>query len=145
MIEMTGGEQRIVLESPAGLARITVHTAGGRVEQVTTQGEPAYVADRGLSAEVPDYGRVDFDLVWSGAFYAMIDASVHGFALTADEQIALTAFGTPSYAQPDRDCARSIPRSGTWDRCPSSTSWDGGTLWASARPSPVRPPTSTPG
>lgn len=93
MIEMTGGEQRIVLESPAGLARITVHTAGGRVEQVTTQGEPAYVADRGLSAEVPDYGRVDFDLVWSGAFYAMIDASVHGFALTADEQIALTAFG----------------------------------------------------
>ena len=85
MIEMTGGEQRIVLESPAGLARITVHTAGGRVEQVTTQGEPAYVADRGLSAEVPDYGRVDFDLVWSGAFYAMIDASVHGFALTADE------------------------------------------------------------
>ncbi|MDN5820874.1 MAG: proline racemase family protein [Brachybacterium sp.] len=93
MIEMTGGEQRIVLESPAGLARITARTADGRVESVTTQGEPAYVAERGLSVEVPEYGRVRFDLVWSGAYYAMIRAADHGFELTADEQIALAAFG----------------------------------------------------
>ncbi len=93
MIEMTEGLQRIVLESPAGLARISARNTDGHVESITTQGEPAYVAERGLGVEVPDHGRVEFDLVWSGAYYAMIRAADHGFELTPDEQIALTAFG----------------------------------------------------
>lgn len=93
MIEMTGAEQRITLESPAGLAHITARMADGRVESITTRGEPAFVAERGLSVEVPEYGPVGFDLVWSGAYYAMISAAAHGFELTADEQIALAAFG----------------------------------------------------
>lgn len=93
MIAMTEGRQDVVLESPAGLARITARNHDGRVDSVTTQGEPAYVAERGLSIDVPDLGTVRFDLVWSGAYYAMIDAADHGFELTADEQISLTAFG----------------------------------------------------
>src|SRR5699024_170440 len=92
-IEMVEGLQRIVLESPAGLARISARNADGRVEAITTQGEPAYVAERGLGVEVPDHGRVEFDVVWSGAYYAMIRPADHGFELTPDEQIALTAFG----------------------------------------------------
>ncbi|MEU4365317.1 proline racemase family protein [Promicromonospora sp. NPDC023987] len=92
-IPMEEGLQNVVLESPAGLALITARVTAGRVESITTQGEPAYVADEGLSVEVPHYGRVEFDLVWSGAYYAMIDASRHGFSITAEEQIALTAFG----------------------------------------------------
>src|SRR5699024_6290791 len=88
MIEMTEGLQRIVLESPAGLGRISARNTDGHVESITTQGEPAYVAERGLGVEVPDHGRVEFDLVWSGAFYAMIRAADHGFELTPDEQIA---------------------------------------------------------
>lgn len=93
MIPMEEGLQDVVLESPAGLARITARNTNGRVESITTQGEPAYVAERGLSVEVPHYGHVSFDLVWSGAYFAMIDASSHDFTLTAEEQIALTAFG----------------------------------------------------
>ncbi|WP_193106070.1 proline racemase family protein [Brachybacterium sp. FME24] len=93
MIPMTPGLQEVVLESPAGLARVTARNVGGRVASITTQGEPAYVAERGLSVEVPDYGRVTFDLVWSGAYFAMIRAADHDFELTADEQIALAAFG----------------------------------------------------
>ena len=34
-----------------------------------------------------------FDLVWSGAYYAMIPSGAHGFELTADEEISLMAFG----------------------------------------------------
>ena len=93
IIEMVEGEQQIVLESPAGLARITAHNADGRVESVTTQGAPAYVADRDLTVEVPHIGEVTCDLVWSGGYYAMIDAAAHGFSLTREEEIALTAFG----------------------------------------------------
>ncbi|MEG3616042.1 proline racemase family protein [Isoptericola haloaureus] len=93
MISMVEGEQSVVLESPAGLARVTAHNAGGRVRSITTQGEPAYVADEGLSVDVPHYGHVEFDLVWSGAYYALIDAGRYGFTIDAESQIALTAFG----------------------------------------------------
>ncbi|MFD9827025.1 proline racemase family protein [Tsukamurella tyrosinosolvens] len=92
-IPMREGTQNVVLESPAGLARIEAEVRGGRVESITTQGEPAYVAREGLAVDVPYYGSVGFDLVWSGAYYAVIDASAHDFTLASDEQIALTAFG----------------------------------------------------
>lgn len=92
-ITMREGLQDVVLESPAGLARIKARVTDGRVESITTQGEPAYVAEEGLSIEVPHYGRVEFDLVWSGAYFAMVDASKHGFSISGEEEIALTAFG----------------------------------------------------
>lgn len=92
-IPMREGEQKVVLESPAGLAHITALIRNGRVESVTTQGEPAYVAEQGLSVEVPHYGPVAFELVWSGAYFAVIDATHHGFSINAESEIALTAFG----------------------------------------------------
>ncbi|WP_019202184.1 proline racemase family protein [Tsukamurella sp. 1534] len=92
-IPMREGVQDVVLESPAGLARIEAVVHGDRVESITTRSEPAYVAQEGLFVEVPFYGRVRFDLVWSGAYYALIDAAEREFELTSDEQIALTAFG----------------------------------------------------
>jgi proline racemase len=92
-ITMDEGEQSVVLESPAGLAHITAHNRDGRVESVTTQGEPAYVAARDLTVSVPQYGEVRYDVVWSGAFFAMVDAASAGFKLVRDEAIALAAFG----------------------------------------------------
>lgn len=92
-IPMLEGEQRVVLESPAGLARISAVCRDGRVESVTTRGEPTYVADRNLSVEVPNYGKVSYDLVWSGCFYAMVQADALGFGLRRDEETALAGFG----------------------------------------------------
>ncbi|KXO90079.1 proline racemase [Tsukamurella pulmonis] len=92
-IPMREGVQRLVLESPAGLARIDAVVHDDRVESITTQGEPAYVEREGLTVDVPYYGEVRYDLVWSGAHYALIDAAAWDFRISADEQIALTAFG----------------------------------------------------
>ena len=93
LVEMQEGTQTVLLESPAGLARVTAECRDGRVQSVTTQGEPAYVALRDQVAEVPLFGEVRYDLVWSGAFYALVDADEIGFALVRDELIAMTAFG----------------------------------------------------
>src|SRR5690625_7726398 len=90
---MGDGRQDVIREARAGLARVSARNIDGRVESITAQGEPAYVAERGLEVEVPEIGRVEFDLVWSGAYYAMIRAADHDFELTPDEQISLTAFG----------------------------------------------------
>lgn len=93
LVPMEEGEQHLVLESPAGLAHVTAQNHQGRVESITTQGEPAYVADRGLELTLPRGDKVTYDVVWSGAFFAMVDATSVGFDLVEDEAISLAAFG----------------------------------------------------
>lgn len=91
-IPIQDGEQEVILESPAGLSRIKALCKNGFVQSVTTRSEPAYVAARDLQADVPRYGNVRYDVVWSGAFYALIDADDMGFELVRDEEPALAAF-----------------------------------------------------
>lgn len=93
IVPMEEGEQLLVLESPAGLAYVTAHNRNGWVESITTKSEPAFVAERNLKADVPGFGTVAFDLVWSGAYYALVDATTLGFGLVADEMTALASFG----------------------------------------------------
>jgi proline racemase len=87
------GQRVLTLESPAGLAHVTATCVDGRVASVTAQGEPAFVAARGLQASVPGHGEVAYDLLWSGGFYALVDARALGFELVRTEEIALAAFG----------------------------------------------------
>lgn len=92
-VPMQEGRQELVLESPAGLAHITAFNRNGRVESITTQGEPAFVAARNREVDVPHYGRIRYDVVWSGAYFALVDATALGFKLIQEEAISLTAFG----------------------------------------------------
>jgi len=86
------GVQTVRLEAPSGLVQPTAEHDGRRVRSVAIEGGPAYVVARGRSVELPDHGRVDFDLVWSGCYYAVVDAAAHGFALTIPERPRLAAF-----------------------------------------------------
>ncbi|MAR91318.1 MAG: proline racemase [Pseudomonadales bacterium] len=91
-VTMEEGEQQLILESPAGLAHISARNQAGKVLSITTQGEPAYVAQRHLTANVPGYGPVTYDVVWSGGFYAMVNATALGYTLQREEEPALIAF-----------------------------------------------------
>jgi proline racemase len=87
------GDQIVRLEAPAGLISAVAHHDGRHVHSVTIDCDPPWVAARGLEVELPEYGMVTFDLVWSGCFYAVVDAGAHGFALTAPERHAVAEFG----------------------------------------------------
>ncbi|HET7314656.1 proline racemase family protein [Salinisphaera sp.] len=91
-IPIEENEQTVFLESPAGVARVQTRCSDGFVQMVTTQGEAAYLAVPDLKADVPRYGKVRYDVVWSGGFYAMIDAEALEFELVRDEEPALAAF-----------------------------------------------------
>ncbi|MBS3803025.1 MAG: proline racemase family protein [Oleiphilaceae bacterium] len=93
IVPIQEGEQSLVLESPAGLSYVTTQNHNGRVLSVTTRSEPAFVAATGMVADVPGYGQLPFDLVWSGAYFAMVDAAALGFALINDEMAAMASFG----------------------------------------------------
>ena len=86
------GDQKVLLEAPIGAVRATAHHDGSEVHGVTLEADPAWVAARGLRAHLPTFGEVTFDLVWSGCFYAVVDAELHGFAVSAAERSAMASF-----------------------------------------------------
>lgn len=92
-IPMREGKQTVTLESPAGLVEVEAVCSDDHVQSITCEGSPAYVAATGLVATVDGVGEVPFDLVYSGGFYALIDAEPLGFKLTQEEELQLAAFG----------------------------------------------------
>ena len=91
-VDKREGEQRVRLESPGGLMDVFVEVRGGRVASVTYESSsPSFIESSGV-VEVPDYGAVHYDMVWSGVFYAVIDAQAHGLSLSREHERALLDF-----------------------------------------------------
>jgi len=87
------GMSSIVLEAPGGLIRVQAECQRDRVKSITYQAAtPSFVAESDLSIVVPAHGTVKFDIIWTGAFYPVIDASALGFSLTRSEEEALVRF-----------------------------------------------------
>ena len=85
LVEMSGPETPLVLDTPAGLVRAVAHTDGRRVERVSFTNVPSFAAGLDLEVEVSDLGPVRYDLAYGGAFYAYVRAEDFGLALVEDE------------------------------------------------------------
>ena len=93
-LPVVDGVNRITLEVPGGLTEIEAECRDGLVVDTTYRGSSAaYVERTGEIIVVPGFGQVEFDIVWSGVFYALIDADKYGYALTRIEESAMNAFG----------------------------------------------------
>jgi proline racemase len=88
------GVQCVRLEAPGGRVDAHVELAAGRVVAVTVEGDEAFVQRTDARIELPGIGTLDYDLVWSGGHYVMVDprpleldpaaaASAEGLALAA--------------------------------------------------------------
>jgi proline racemase len=62
------------LEVPAGLVRVKVAVARGRVESVTFINVPAFVYKRDCTVMLPGVGPVTFDIAFGGSFFALVPA-----------------------------------------------------------------------
>jgi proline racemase len=104
LIPKQEGVQRFILESPAGLVNITAQITDGVVEAVTCEGLPSYIHTHNASIDVPSIGRVNYSVAYSGGFYALVDATELGFALTREEERALNdcAFAIVEALQAER-------------------------------------------
>lgn len=109
-IPIEDGEQTVHLESPAGITRVQAQCSNGLVQSVTTQGEAAYVLAQNLTAEVPRYSQVHYDLAWSGGLYLMVDADARGFDLIHNEESALAAFAHALVETVQTDLAERFPQ-----------------------------------
>jgi proline racemase len=75
----------LVLETPAGLVRVTAQVVDGKVTQVTFRNVPAFAVHLDAMVDVPELGPVRVDVAWGGMFYAIADAAPFGLDLVPSE------------------------------------------------------------
>lgn len=72
------------LDTPAGRVTATAHrnpSDPDRVQRVTFRNVPSFVAAAGRSCRLDGFGSVEYDLVFGGAYYAIVSASAVGIEL----------------------------------------------------------------
>jgi len=67
-------EGRLRLEVPAGIVEAEYRRDGhDRVAQLRIRNVPSFLCRKGLEVDVPDFGRIAFDVAYGGNFYAIIE------------------------------------------------------------------------
>ena len=84
----------ICLETPAGLVTVHGQFKDGHIHSASCKTTPAYVVEQGLSVELSTYGRVEFDLVFSGALYAVVRSEPLGLTLDYAHEPRLINFAS---------------------------------------------------
>jgi proline racemase len=74
MLAMRAPETTIKIDTPAGLVTAHARVKDGRVSSVYFHNVPSFVVALDEEVEVPELGRVRYDLAFGGAFYAYVQA-----------------------------------------------------------------------
>jgi proline racemase len=93
MVPMAEPVTELVLESAAGLIRLTCYCQDGKVTGVRFTNQPAFVYHLDAKIEVAGLGTLPIDVAWGGMAYGVVDAASLGFGLTPDEARDLCALG----------------------------------------------------
>ncbi|MCP4672978.1 MAG: proline racemase family protein [Desulfobacula sp.] len=76
--------QKIKIDTPAGLVTAVPNMHGSRVESVTFENVPSFVLESNAVVDVPEIGKIPYDLGFGGAFYAFVNAGDAGLECTPD-------------------------------------------------------------
>ena len=85
MFEMTEPVTTIKIDSPAGLITSFAKIKSGKVESVYFHNVPSFVLLHNQSVDVPSLGKINFDIVYGGAFYAYVKADQLGLTMAEKE------------------------------------------------------------
>jgi hypothetical protein len=84
IIVMREPETTVTIDTPAGPVRAVAACRDGKCLAVTFDNVPSFVDRLDAPLEVEGFGTVVADIAFGGMFYALVDATRLGFALTAD-------------------------------------------------------------
>ena len=65
----------VKIDSPAGLITAKGHINNGKVGKVFFQNVPSYVVALDSEIEIPEYGKIKYDLAFGGAYYVYVQAT----------------------------------------------------------------------
>jgi proline racemase len=80
-VPMVEPETTLVLETAAGLIRVTASCRDGRCERVTFDGVPSFVEALDVPLHVPDFGDITVDVAYGGCYYVLVDPAQLGLKL----------------------------------------------------------------
>jgi proline racemase len=84
MVDATGDEPTIRMDTPAGLVTARATTDGDRVPSVAFENVPSFVYEPELTVQVPGVGEVTVAIAYGGAFYAYLPAADAGVEIEPD-------------------------------------------------------------
>jgi proline racemase len=93
ILPMTEPETVVMMDTPAGPVRAVAACRGSRCERVEFRNVPCFAERLDATLEVEGFGSVAADIAYGGMFYAIVDATKLGFAVTADEARDLAVLG----------------------------------------------------
>ncbi len=85
LVRATEPVTELVLDTPAGIVRVTAEVNQEKVTSVTFRNVPAFALHLGAEIEVPELGTVVVDVAWGGMFYVIAEAAPLGLRLVPEE------------------------------------------------------------
>ncbi|MCI0488295.1 MAG: proline racemase family protein, partial [Blastocatellia bacterium] len=85
MFEMRAPETTLRIDTPAGLVTAHARVSDARVESVYFHNVPSFVLALDAEVDVPELGRMRYDLAFGGAFYAYVRAEDAGVRCAPEE------------------------------------------------------------
>jgi trans-L-3-hydroxyproline dehydratase len=94
LTELKKGTEQIKFDTPAGRVTAFPVWEEGQVSKVSFLNVPSYVYALDRSVQLPDHGKISYDIAFGGAFYAFVDADDAGVELNAGGFRKLIEMGT---------------------------------------------------
>lgn len=93
IVEMREPETIVTLDTAAGLVKAVATCRDGRCESVRLTMVPSFVHALDQVIDMPEWGRVTFDLCFGGVFYALVDVSALGTTIAPENARQLVEAG----------------------------------------------------
>jgi len=93
LIRKKGDEPVLRIDAPPGLIISRARRENGIIQSVSFRNVPSFVLYRDQLLEVPGIGRVQYDIAFGGAFYAIVDADKLKLSLEPGEIYRLIDLG----------------------------------------------------
>ena len=93
MVEVTEPITKIVQEAPAGMIHGEVLVEGDKAKAVSFQNVPSFLYKQDQEVELPEYGRIRFDISFGGSFFAIVKAEQVGLSIVPENAEKLKALG----------------------------------------------------
>lgn len=93
MVEAAEPETTVTFDTPVGLVHTRMRIEEGCVREVSFDSTPAFVYQLDTPLSVPDLGTLSVDVVYSGGFFALVEAQQIGLELVPTKANALADLG----------------------------------------------------
>ena len=94
MVYVEGPSKEVILETPAGLIRVTANMAGKELKSISLVNIPAFLYKEDISVNVPGYGEVKGDVAFGGNWYFYVNAKDIGVRVRSEYIDDLIKTGT---------------------------------------------------